>query len=229
MVFDDRLHVRARHVIDPPMNATEKAKEARQALLLWYPLRESLMRIVTLKNATRYCLTTQDRTKWYVYDMLAIPMTVLGLRNLNSYRGSKNATWVLSWKRDANLRRAIELVFLFLKGWQAFRTPFPNNARLRKLKTTLPTILLRFQRQMKKRKVFSIVEVNQRQRALVIRAMVETVHEISKYKTPDNPMLASKIMHFLLPRIFSCLGHVLDTEKMSQSASKKWLLSTDGR
>jgi hypothetical protein len=160
------------------------------------------MRILTGKNADRYCSTTQNRTEWYVYDMIAIPMTILGLRNLNSDRSIKNPNWVLSWKSDANLRRAIDLVFLFLKGWQAFRTSVPNDRKLRRLKTRLPTILLRFQAQMKNEKLFSIAEANLRHQGRVVRAMAEAVNEISKYKTEENPMLASKILHFFFPEFF---------------------------
>ena len=129
-------------------------------------------------------------------------MTVLGLRNLNSYRSCKNPHWVLSWKRDANLKRAIELVFLFLKGWQAFRTSVPSNRKINQLKARLPAVLLRFQKEMKKAKVFSLAQVNKRQEGMVVRAMAKAVNEISRYKTEDNPMLASKILHFFFPEFF---------------------------
>jgi hypothetical protein len=160
------------------------------------------MKILTHRNAQTYCWRTQNKTKWYVYDLIAIPMTVLGLRNLNSYKSSKNPQWVFSWKKDANLRRAIELVFLFLKGWQAFRTSVPSEKKIRQLKDRLPSLLLRFQNEMKKLRVFSISELNHRHKIAVIRAMEKTVHQISQYKTEDNPMLASKILHFFFPEFF---------------------------
>src|SRR5882672_1414208 len=143
------------------------------------------MQILTSGNAWRYCRRTQNKTKWYVYDLIAIPITVLGLRNLNSYRARKNPQWVLSWKKDANLKRAIELVFLFLKGWQAFRTSVPSNRKIRQLKRRLPTILLRFQIEMKKAGVFSITEINHPSKTTVGKAMAKAVHQISKYKTED--------------------------------------------
>jgi hypothetical protein len=160
------------------------------------------MAILTTTNARAYCKRTQNKTRWYVYDLVAIPMTVLGLRNLNSYRIGNKPNWVLSWKRDANMKRAIELVFLFLKGWQAFRTSIPSRRKIRQLKERLPAILLRFQQEMKRARVFSIAEVDERRKARVVRAMARAVHQISKYKTEDNPMLASKILHFFFPEFF---------------------------
>ena len=160
------------------------------------------MKILTKNNARRYCLRTQNRTEWYVYDLIHIPMVVSGLRNLNSYKQDKLPRWVLSWKNDANLRRAVELTFLFLEGWQAFRTPVPSERKIADLKRKLPTLLLRFQSRMKKAGIFCIADVNEREKLLVVRAMAEVVDAISKYKTEKNPMLASKILHFIFPEFF---------------------------
>ena len=129
-------------------------------------------------------------------------MVVLGLRNLNPYRRDTLPRWVLSWKNDANLRRAVELVFLFLEGWQAFRTSVPRKRRIAKLKHKLPTLLLRFQTRMKRAGIFCIADVNEREKLLVVRAMAEVIHAISIYKTETNPMLASKILHFIFPEFF---------------------------
>jgi hypothetical protein len=89
--------------------------------------------------------------------------------------------------------------FSFPQRLQAFTTSVPSNRKINQLKARLPAVLLRFQKEMKKPKVFSIAQVNKRQEAMVVRAMARAVNEISRYKTEDNPMLASKILHFFFP------------------------------
>lgn len=152
----------------------------------------------------------QEKIGWYIYDLLCYPMPVAAIRNLNDHDETRDKTF--SWKKDSNLKTAIRLTCDLLKAWQAFRSGVPGvqEQLIPSLQDKLPNILLTFQREAKDLGVRRILDVKPHDPwySKLLLAMARAVDEIAKLKHVDNPMLGSKVMHFLFPEFFP----VWDTE-----------------
>lgn len=154
----------------------------------------------------------QEKIGWYIYDLICYPAAVAALRRLNEYDYDHEPHATFSWKGDANLQRAIRLTCDLLKAWQAFRSGVQGAQEqlIPSLQDKLPSILLEFQKEAKDLGVRRILDVkpNDPWYSSVLLAMARAVDKIAKMKQVDNPMLGSKVMHFLLPEFFP----VWDTE-----------------
>jgi hypothetical protein len=159
--------------------------------------------ILNIKNLKSYINHTEEKTKWYVYELLQEKFTVLSLRcNENDNDGP------LCWRDDRNLDYAIDLTLKLLKKWQVYR-PFSPDKIIKNLKLNLPQIILKLQRQLLDRKLKDLWHLNESQRDEVVIIMSVAVAEICSYKNDaSQPMIGSKILHFLLPEFFP----VWDTE-----------------
>lgn len=145
--------------------------------------------------------TVEKRIGWYIPDILYARIPTLALRNLNE---DPKKEWPLIWKQDKILAQAILLTLDTLKAWQAFR-PLPSDLVIKKLTKKLPSIILRFQREMLDLNIYRISDLRNSKKEItlrVIQLLSNTVGEISEIKNNKNPMMGSKIMHFLFPELF---------------------------
>ena len=142
----------------------------------------------------------QHRVGWYVEDLFYTRVPVLAIRNL--YDDDKN--WPLVWRRGKNLDLAIKVTLDTIKSWQAFR-PMPSNNIIGQLEKALPSIALSFQENMKREGIDGISGLkymNKKKVQGVISSMATAVERVSRFKNGANPMMGSKIMHFLFPEFF---------------------------
>jgi hypothetical protein len=170
-----------------------------------------------------------DKIGWYIYDLVCYPAPIAALRSLNKYDEDKEAHATFSWKTDANLQRAITLTCDLLKAWQAFRSGVQGiqEQLIPSLQDNLPNILLTFQREAKDLGVRRILDVkpNDPWYSSLLLAMARAVGEIAKLKQVDNPMLGSKVMHFLFPEFFP----VWDTEWIKRQCLAKEALKGNAK
>jgi hypothetical protein len=139
--------------------------------------------------------SVEQRTGWYVRDLFAQLIPVLALRAQGERQGSPFA-----WRNDRHLRHGIDLTLSTLKYWQAFR-PFPSRKVIRKLAREVPKVVGSFQRTMRRIQARSLWELGE-DREIAVVAICEAVQRLSALKNPTNPMLGSKVLHFLFPEFF---------------------------
>ena len=143
----------------------------------------------------------EDRTDWYIYDLIYTKIPILALRN--QYDDEKN--WPMVWGKDKFLAHAIELTLNTVKSWQAFR-PNDSQSLIRKLKIGLPPIILNFQNKMLQFEIWRIRDLRNKRKEdqnHILMEMSEAVGKVACYKNENNPMMGSKILHFLFPEFFS--------------------------
>lgn len=162
--------------------------------------------ILTIRNFNaytgRYARSTNSRTPeaqigWYLYDSVHEKLPILALRNREP-----DDEWPLVWTGGRNTRMAVEATLDSLKAWRAFR-PHSARALRRPLSSAVPRVLASFQRKARAAKLTCIRDVRKADRKYrrVLMAMADVVGKLSILKGSE-PMLGSKIMHFLLPEFF---------------------------
>jgi hypothetical protein len=142
--------------------------------------------------------TPQDEI-WDIKNLFLERFPVLALRK------RKYTDWPLSWKKDRNLRQAIDLTLETLKAWKAFRSRNPKKSTIKNLREHLPRNIYNFQSKMLKYHIKNsrdIRRLNQYDYNKILEAVSRSVGDISIYKTDKTPMLGSKIMNFFFPEIF---------------------------
>jgi hypothetical protein len=168
-----------------------------------------MSRIVRLQHVAQY---PQKLIGWYVYDLLAYPAAVASLRRLNDHDWDESPHPTLSWKKDANLRRAIKLTCDLLTAWQAFRSRVPGlqEQLIPTIQQQLPDIILTFQEGVRRLGIGRILDVlpSDLEYPELVGLMARGVQTIANLKHVNNPMLGSKVLHFFFPEFFP----VWDTE-----------------
>ncbi len=142
--------------------------------------------------------TPEWQTGWYLEDAIHEKLPILALRNREP-----DVNGPLAWRPGRNTRIAVTATLDTLSAWQAFR---PQSARsLRpQLSSAVPRILESFQRKALAMHITSIdagLNADWRTYERMLVAMAEAVGKLSVLKSAQ-PMLGSKIMHFLLPEFF---------------------------
>jgi len=174
--------------------------------------------IIRLQHVAQY---PQKKIGWYVEDLLCFPAAVASLRRLNEYDWEVTPHPTLSWKNDANLRRAVRLTCDLLNAWQAFRSTVPGLGEelIPTIHQRLPDIVLRFQEGARKLGVGRILDVipSDPEYPSLLVLMAEAVDIVAGLKGVKNPMLGSKLMHFFFPEFFP----VWDTEWIKKQCLSK--------
>jgi hypothetical protein len=165
-------------------------------------------RIVTMRHlnayigryaAKRHRRPVEKKTGWDVEGSFLEKIPILALRNRDMEDESP-----LAWRWNRNLDHAITLALNRLKAWQAFR-PTSADKLTREIESDLPSVLLKFQRQLRGYHVKSlrdIMELDQNEYNKVLVSVAKTVGNLSSHKSDLYPMLGSKLMHLLLPEFF---------------------------
>ncbi len=161
--------------------------------------------IINLRNFRAYVRKTGSGRvpDWPIDDLLYLSIPTLAIRNLDYNRRTDRRYWALSWKGKRHTKLAFVVAGTILKQWQAFR-PHPSKRILRRIEKRIPRVMVRFQKRMRSLAVRTIRDVRTtgRKREEVILALATAVAEISLIKKASNPMIGSKVLHFLLPEFF---------------------------
>jgi hypothetical protein len=166
-------------------------------------------RILNIKNFNLYTGRYSRRGRhgrqqgaiaWEPEDLIHELIPVLAIRNREVDCESP-----LAWQSERNIRLGVEATLDSIIAWRAYR-PHPAHRLHRPLTKAVPQALEQFQNTMRNHKLASIDGVLKRDiptYAAIVVAMGEAVGTLSVLKARQaNPMLGSKIMHFLLPEFF---------------------------
>lgn len=154
--------------------------------------------------------TPESQIGWYLHDSIHEKLPILALRNREP-----DKEWPLAWGDGRNTRIAVAATLDSLRAWQAFR-PHRAEALLGPLCRAVPRVLASFQSRALAADVTCIhdaLKVDRQTYTRILIAMSDAVGKLSMFKG-DQPMLGSKIMHFLLPEFFP----VWDTAWIRRSA-----------
>jgi hypothetical protein len=148
----------------------------------------------------------QNFPNWPLDELLYLSIPVLAIRNLDfDLAKGDEKYWALSWKGTKNQSIAFGVTGSILRRWQAFR-PHPSRKLLQKIEKRMPSIVRRFQRQMRQRQIRTIRDVKPNSPAyhIAVMEMAKAVADLSQVKSRKarNPMMGSKILHFLYPEFF---------------------------
>lgn len=186
--------------------------------------------IVNIKNFNlytgRYSRKSNNKTPehqigWYVYDSFLEKAPVQIIRRRN-----EDDDWPLSWKRGRNLDLAIDSTLKTLKAWSAFR-PVKLDDIYEDIRGDIRNCMFKFQRKALELEIATckdICDLEKKEYDEIISNMANNVAYLSSYKSETNPMLGSKILHFLYPEFFP----VWDTVWIKNSALKYEDTSQDG-
>lgn len=141
---------------------------------------------------------------WPLDDLLYLSIPTLAIRNLDYDDDGGDATyWALSWKGKKHSKLAISVAGTILKQWQAFR-PHPSDRLLKRIGARMPNVISRFQNKIRRLKIRTVRDVPTRGTKfnVVLLEMATAVAELSVLKNAPNPMVGSKLLHFLIPEFF---------------------------
>ncbi len=178
------------------------------------------MSVINMTNLKKYL---QNEKSWPPEGLLTIELPIAYLR----YPLGK-------WEDDSCLEKAIELTVEKLKSWQAFRSSVKGRAEETEEQVIekLPGIVLDFQRKLEtlvEPESFPIEtnDINSIESQDVynktIEFLVETVYQISLLKGNEdtNPMLGSKVLHFLFPELFPVWDNAVIAKLLKEKCSKR--------
>ena len=189
--------------------------------------------IQTAKNLNRFIKKSgkekslEEKSGWYLWSSVHQRIPALALRN---YASDEGLFW--SWNRGRNLDIALDVVISILRGWQAFR-PVPYNEVKDELKRLSARGIIRIQNVFRKWKCANARDISQltgREYYTILFKMAELVAELSMLKTPNNPMLGSKVMNFMMPEFFpmwdtAWIGKALAEHDYQLPDKEDWLPS----
>jgi hypothetical protein len=142
--------------------------------------------------------TPESQIGWYIDGAVGEKLPILALRNRE-----RDDEWPLAWRPGRNRRIAVAATLDSLKAWQAFR-PYGAQKFRRPLAKAVPRVLASFQRKALRANITRIhdaLKVDRQTYSHILMAMADAVGKLSILKS-NQPMLGSKIMHFLLPEFF---------------------------
>ncbi|MGH9749985.1 MAG: hypothetical protein ACRD6R_08695 [Candidatus Polarisedimenticolia bacterium] len=169
--------------------------------------------------------TPEAETGWYLDSAVHEKLPIQALRNREI--GDK---WPPAWRAGRNARIAVAATLDSLKAWQAFR-PHSAKTLLPRLSRAIPRVLASFQRQAVAADVTCIqdvLKIDPHTRTRILLAMADAVGRLSILKG-DQPMLGSKIMHFLLPEFFPVWDTAwikrtaLANENVADASLRRWM------
>lgn len=142
--------------------------------------------------------TPESQIGWYIDGAVGEKLPILALRNRE-----RDDEWPPVWRPGRNTRIAVAATLDSLKAWKAFR-PYSAQSLLRPLSKAVPRVLASFQRKSLAADITCIhdaLKVDWQTYSHILIAMADAVGKVSILKS-NQPMLGSKIMHFLLPEFF---------------------------
>ena len=163
-------------------------------------------KIINLRNFRAYVnkVGGKGAPDWPIDDLLYLSIPTLAIRNLDYDETKKDRRfWALSWKGKKHTKLAFWVAGTILKQWQAFR-PHPSERLLKKIGRRIPRVINRFQTSMRKLGVKTVRDLpgSGYKYNTCLFEMARAVASISSIKKASNPMVGSKLLHFMLPEFF---------------------------